>query len=274
MNALRPSQSDCFPHGLWSLWEMMKDVELGEIISNLHSLVSLTSLSTIRDDNYRASLLPLINERLNSLLPHFEKLELVVPTQYVRDALELIRLKRKIDYQQLERITNSIVHTAQIECKRRAFFELSPDMARYYNAEYLFGKEVFDNLPSANDDIFEAGACLALGRPTACVMHLNRALECGLTALASNLGIEKKNDWGAYLRAINAELDKRAANAGARSEDEQFYAEAAQNFDRMRRAWRNPTMHPDKTYTQARAEEILLAVKSFMAHLATRLVEW
>jgi hypothetical protein len=32
-------------------------------------------------------------------------------------------------------------------------------------------------------------------------------------------------------------------------------------------------MHPEKTYSQERAEEILLATKSFMTHLATRLSE-
>jgi hypothetical protein len=52
-----------------------------------------------------------------------------------------------------------------------------------------------------------------------------------------------------------------------------FMQKPPANFDRMRRAWRNPTMHPDKTYSQTRAEEILLSVKSFMVHLAGKLYE-
>ncbi len=32
-------------------------------------------------------------------------------------------------------------------------------------------------------------------------------------------------------------------------------------------------MHIDKTYTEERAEEILIAVRSFMRHLATKLQE-
>ncbi len=115
--------------------------------------------------------------------------------------------------------------------------------------------------------------CLALERPTACVMHLNRALECALAALAKAVDITKQNDWGSYIREIGKQLDARAKAAGARSADEQFYAEAAANFDRLRRAYRNPTMHPEKVYSQDQAEEILLATKSFMAHLATRLSE-
>jgi len=154
-------------------------------------------------------------------------------------------------------------------------FFLQPDARykRYFSNAELFGESVFRAFPSANDDIYEAGMCLSLERSTACVMHLMRVLECGLTALAKTLGIVQQTDWGAYLRKITEELDRRAKTAGKRSDEEQFYAEAAANFDRLRRAWRNPTMHPDKSYSQERAEEILLAVKSFMIHLAPRVSE-
>jgi hypothetical protein len=104
-------------------------------------------------------------------------------------------------------------------------------------------------------------------------MHLNRALECGLSALAKAVGVPKQNDWGSYIREIGKELDARVKTAGARSADEQFYAEAAANFDRLRRAYRNPTMHPEKTYSQERAEEILISTKVFMSHLASRISE-
>lgn len=144
---------------------------------------------------------------------------------------------------------------------------------QYYNNPRLFGASVFSAFPSANDDIFEAGMCLALSRSTACVMHLNRALECGLAALAKTVGVGKQNDWGKYISKIDSEIEARTKTSGARSADEQFYAEASANFDRLRRAYRNPTMHPEKTYSEDRAEEILIATKSFMAHLATRLSE-
>ena len=104
-------------------------------------------------------------------------------------------------------------------------------------------------------------------------MHLMRGHEVALAALAKTLGIQPQNDWGTYLRKIETEIGQRTKAAGARSSDEQFYAEAAANFDRLRRAYRNPTMHPDKTYSMERAEEILLATKSFMAHLATKISE-
>ncbi len=95
----------------------------------------------------------------------------------------------------------------------------------------------------------------------------------GLAVLASTVGVAKQNDWGEYLREIDKPLTARIKNAGARSPDEQFYAETATTIDNMRRSWRNPTMHPDKSYSPERAEEILQSVRSFMRHLATKLHE-
>lgn len=145
--------------------------------------------------------------------------------------------------------------------------------AFYEPSEPLFGVEVFDAFPSANDDISEAGACLALGRATACVMHLMRVAEVGLKALGTALGIGPQNDWGSYLREIEAVLDKTAKASGSRTAQDQFFSEAAASFDYLKRAWRNPTMHVERTYTPERAEAIFNAVRSFMQHLATQLSE-
>jgi len=166
-------------------------------------------------------------------------------------------------------LTNSLM----LELEDRKFYGPLRRLEPYYEQAKLFGDEVFTNFPSANEDITEAGTCLALDRATACVMHLMRVVEAGLGVLAATLGIARQNDWGRYLREIDQELAKRMKASGARSADEQFYAEVATTIDNMRRAWRNPTMHPDKTYTVDRAEEILQSVRSFMRHLATKLHE-
>lgn len=175
-----------------------------------------------------------------------------------------------------EELSSAYLHvkrTMHHELQGRVFIETDPKYKQYYRNPVLFGQNVFNAFRSATEDIFEAGNCLALERSTACVMHLNRALESALMVLAATLGITTKNDWGSYIREIGKELDRRTKEAGARSADEQFHAEASANFDRLRRAYRNPTMHPEKTYSQDQAEEILLATRSFMNHLATRLSE-
>ena len=61
--------------------------------------------------------------------------------------------------------------------------------------------------------------------------------------------------------------------SGARTPTGQFYAEAHITFDALRRAWRNPTMRVDNSYTSERAHEILQSVGIFIKHLATVLHE-
>ncbi len=163
------------------------------------------------------------------------------------------------------------------ECKRRTVFFIEPSHAKYFSDAQFFDSsdrskpKVSTAFPPAAEDIAESGKCLACGRSTACVMHLGRVMEVGLKALASELTIGQQNDWGRYLKSIDDSLKDRFKTAGARSADEQFFAAAWDTFDAVRRAWRNPTMHVDKTYTVEHAEEILVAVRSFMRHLAVKL---
>jgi hypothetical protein len=167
-----------------------------------------------------------------------------------------------------------LVNRFRDEMSAKIVFTLDASKASYFGSSTpLFGIDVFDNFPSANEDIAEAGNCLALARGTACVMHLMRVLEVGLSALAKALGVNKQNDWGSYIREIDRVLSERRKNEKSRSAEEQFVAEAAIIFDHLKRAWRNPTMHVDRSYSPERADEIFQAVKSFMRHLATRLTE-
>lgn len=177
------------------------------------------------------------------------------------------------DTQDLHRALIQVTNTFMLELEGRKYYGPLPDVADLYEQPELFGREVFTAFPSANDDIYEAGMCLALERSTACVMHLMRAHEVALKALAKAVGVTSQNDWGRYLSEIEKELDRRTKAAGARTPDEQFYAEAGANFDRLRRAYRNPTMHPDKSYSQGQAKDIMQATKAFMTHLATKVSE-
>ena len=160
-----------------------------------------------------------------------------------------------------------------LELRGRKFYGPLRHYEQYFEQQELFGKAIFDKFPSANNDIFEAGTCLALERGTACVMHLMRVVEVGLAALAKAVGVSTQNDWASYVREIDAKLASSMKIAGARSSLERFYAEAATSIDNMRRAWRNPTMHVENSYSPERAEEILAAVRSLMRHLATTLTE-
>jgi hypothetical protein len=190
------------------------------------------------------------------------------------------QIRENVTNAKMQPLIADALNRLQDECKRVVVVHIEYKHLEYFQnpqffdrREDVFDPEVSTSFPSAGDDIAEAGKCLACGCATACVMHLGRVLEVGLRTLAAEVGVGGQNDWGKYLEKIEAELSRRLKTSGARSPDEQFYAESHAMFDSVRRAWRNPTMHVDKSYSPERAEEILIAVRSFMRHLATRLKE-
>jgi hypothetical protein len=167
-----------------------------------------------------------------------------------------------------ERI-NSLTNRIRDDLVTKRLLLLNEDETALYECELPFGDAVFAAFPSANEDIAEAAKCLGLSRPTACVMHSVRVVEVGLKALGKAVGIGPQNDWGSYLREIEIALTKSAKAAGSRTPLEQFYSEAAASIDNVRRAWRNPTMHVDRSYSVERATEIFNALRSLMRHLST-----
>lgn len=166
-----------------------------------------------------------------------------------------------------------IHRVARREMKTIVVLFIRPGEAQWYEQPFVFGDKVSEKFASAAEDISESGKCLALDRGTACVMHLSRVVESGLRALAKELGLPRRNDWGKHLDDIDKELSKRYKASGSRTDDEQFFSEAAAQIGHIKNAWRNPSMHVDRSYSPSRAHEILAAIRSFMQHLSTRLGE-
>jgi HEPN domain-containing protein len=252
----------------------MKDFPVNRLLVSVRGFQDLVSApskfdSTLDIKAMKRGLMNMIREFEECGLPH------------TADQLKRIVMSLEggyiTDYPDVAPFLPEVMNRLEDECKRKFVLSIDGDHSKYYSHAQLFDSSD-DNVPkvsaqfsSANEDIAEAGNCLACGRPTACVMHLNRIVEVGLKALAAALGSAPQNDWGKYLSKIDEELQTRMKASGSRTTDEQFYAEAQLTCDSVRRAWRNPTMHVDKTYTEERAEEILIAVRSFMRHLATKL---
>lgn len=282
------------PGRLWSLWDMLR-LEVNPFFSGLSRFSKIAQGFTMLQQfspggklasaNFSTEQFNEFRNDIDSFCDACKVLELEITLEAVNRLRNLIS-NIKIDpsgehfhidqmsFQSIRSLGDDIINRAKDELNTRLLLVIQSRLAKYYKqTDPLFGGGVFSKFPSANDDIYEAGMCLAFERATACVMHLNRVLEIGLAALAKTIGVARQNDWGAYLREIEQELDKRAKTSGARSADEQFYAAAAANFDRLRRAYRNPTMHPEKTYSTEQAEDIFLATKSFMSHLAARISE-
>lgn len=128
----------------------------------------------------------------------------------------------------------------------------------------LFGAEVASAFPKAAEDIEEAGKCMALGRYTATVFHLMRAMEVAAQALAGKLGVANLDrEWGKLLSDMKTKIE-----ALPLGQDRNRWSENHSLLYHVKQAWRNDVMHPKATYTEAQAQEVFNAVDSYLRNLA------
>jgi hypothetical protein len=154
----------------------------------------------------------------------------------------------------------------------RYFLFVKASRLDYYVKPELFGPDVAMKFLAANDDIEEAGKCLAVGQGTAAVMHLMRVVEVGLKYLAAQLSIPYAPSWESYLKQIEARITAKHKTKGIKwKRDEAFFRDVSGDLMTVKQAWRNPTMHVVRKYSAEEAEEIFKASRRLMQRLAERL---
>jgi hypothetical protein len=153
------------------------------------------------------------------------------------------------------------------EMQDRLFMFIPPDRAAFYAKNDLFGPDVNVKFPDIQFDVIEAGNTYASGRGTACVFHLMRIMEFGVQKFGSVLGVTlaSEKNW----QPILEEIDKKIKALPQKAERTIQLADVSTMLYHVKIAWRNPTMHPKQIYTLEEAENILLAMKTFMQHLST-----
>jgi hypothetical protein len=176
-----------------------------------------------------------------------------------------------LDIRAAESQADTVREQLYLELTQRKFFVLHLEHVKYYTGPALFGELVATNFSTSDREGLQAGKCFALGRNTACVYHLMRAMEVGIKSLATALNVSKGPNWGDYLKDIEREL--KTPSSPRTPEDRVFFAECAAQFGHVKNAWRNPVMHIEETYEEEQAQDIFNAVKAFLRHLATRLKE-
>jgi len=164
-----------------------------------------------------------------------------------------------------------IGRTFRRELSTITFYHINPAHRGLLEAEQLFGPKVAEKYPMAQYDIEEAGNCLALQRPTACVMHLMRVLEIGLQSLAREFGVpDNQDNWNSILNQIDRVIPEITAKRHS-AEDEQWFSEVGSHFRLLKNGFRNHAMHVHSNYTEDQAENMFNHTKAFMQQLATRL---
>lgn len=193
-----------------------------------------------------------------------------------KEAVEQIAPDRPLSRQELQTLivyADKVVSVFVAEAAAISLMALAPGHADYAGAETpLFGQTVEDAFPSAAPEILDAGRCRAAGLWTACVMHLMRAVEPALQALAGSVEVQPDQNWNTALNQIEAKLRAMQKSTHG-AEEEQWASEAVLQLRAIKNAWRNRAMHGAIRYGEDDAVRIFESVKFFMQTLALRLAE-
>jgi hypothetical protein len=141
----------------------------------------------------------------------------------------------------------------------------------FYVENKPFGERVAKRFQLANEDISEAGKCLALQRPTACVFHLMRVMERGVQAFGKKMKINinpATETWYQIMEHVGKGIKTVEVDTPRHKAKKAKYAIVAAHLDHVRIAWRNDVMHPKQTYTRQEAFDLFNAVRAFMGDLA------
>jgi len=168
----------------------------------------------------------------------------------------------------------------EVELKAHTYLCIPKEQSDFYEDPLKDWKTTIAAFSKATYDIEEASKCLALRRNTSCVFHLMRVMGVGVTFLGKSLNeptLDASHNltWDNVLRRCAKELEKPFKQMSPIwQSDKEFYAASTTKLFAVKDAWRNPNAHEiGEKYTDEEAEDIYRTVRSFMRHLAAKLIE-
>ena len=110
------------------------------------------------------------------------------------------------------------------------------------------------HFPAAAWHIDEANRCLALGRPTAAVLHAMKVVQTALAAGIPNRGLpDQFGTWQQIIQSLRSAAEPAAA--------------LIESVDGLAQCWQSPSLIPADKYTEAEAAAVLEALAIFLPAL-------
>jgi hypothetical protein len=279
------------PGRLWSLWEIMRKFDATKLVAGITMTATLAQAISmlLRDKPKNGVFLPVehiaeLKEKLLWIAESADNLGLtatLITTQNLLAAIErgfegdgerkgAIGFRNQ-DAGRLDALCSELSGRVRDELSARTLLAIAADRRKYYEPpEPLFGEAVQTAFgQDAADELVEAGNCLAVGQNTASVFHLMRLMEIALRKLGQEINatiVDKDGvhlQWRVILNNMNDKIKKMD-----RGEVQNKWAESYALLDHVGKAWRNDTMHPNKSYDEKQALAVFNAVESFMRDLA------
>ena len=272
------------PYRLATLWDLvMRHAPVSEIVKILRDLWISSSLASNlylpNDIRYRHAQVQSTFGYLDTLDALCVDLDLPMSRLHVQDTLSAMRslLDGSIKSPEFaEKAVMVLSNNIEKELSLKLFLTLPHDKAKVFD-DAGFGDGCANAFPSAQYDIQEAARCYAVARNTACVFHLMRVLEIGLSVLANQFNVSSAHtNWETIIKQIEkaiVAMDQDPNRLPTWKDDREFYSQCASHFRVVKDAWRNYTAHARSKYDEQEALDMLGNVRGFMQKLATRLHE-
>lgn len=264
------------PHGLVSLWDMLRiyATNFVRIGARFERCVSDARVFMHPHEQASAAMM----DRFNDLI---ETIRLDAASMKLDSTLELTehcaeKSKGGFTFKELADTVEKLHVVYQGEIRQRVFAYISSDRVKYFDQNDLFGPEVARAFHSCSQEIRDAGTCYATDQDTACVMHLMRVLEIGLTVLAKAFGVKSdREQWHNIIENIEKAVNSLGPSSAIPDwkECKEFYSSVCLEFRYFKDAWRNHAMHSRERFNGPAAERILTHVGDFMRQLSQRLSE-
>ncbi len=262
---------------LMSLWDMLRIaahnlVQTGRILQALQ--MDATSIAVPQKTLEGAALGDFL-EALRNLKDNCDQLSLSSTGDLVGWAINQ-HSSSPHTHGQMRSTVEHLSAAYQQELSRHFFAYIKPDKAKYMRsvdasiANPAYGVVALNAFPHSFRDMGLAGNCYACGFNDACVFHLMRVLEHGLSGVATVFSEPFAHEnWHNIIERLESKIRKIDKGLGPDwKEQQQFYSEVACEFMFFKDAWRNHVMHGRDEYDDERTENIYNHVCQFMRHLA------
>jgi hypothetical protein len=98
-----------------------------------------------------------------------------------------------------------------------------------------------------------------------------RAMEAAIHRLARKLhvNINPRDTWGTILRNMDGGIKALPQTTVRQQRKKDLWSECHVNLFHVKNAWRDPSMHPRRSYNAKQAREIITTVHVFLEQLTT-----
>lgn len=175
---------------------------------------------------------------------------------------------------QLTELVRDFERRIEDQLSGQVYFLIGSNEVRFVTKPLDRWESVVARYPETEQDIIQAGWCLAFIRSTAAVFHLMRVLEHGLRGFAAEVGVGANTELENWKNIIDQiEKEMRSVEALPKSQDKsaklQRYSELASQFRFFKDAWRNHVSHARSSYDQHQALSVYTHVHEFMLKVAS-----